>query len=360
MIIPAFLIGYSDSSFSNPHEAMLPDEPKDCRGSFTHMGAKYWGFETNRHKATTIKSKTLSFAYDHDAHHWMRIGLKTRAQLDQITISTKWYTGNQVRAVSVTLMDEMTGQEKQVLDRQTLEPNSDHTFSIPPTLATEVLIDCYYEGGISRVNFFGTVAAEQCPVRPNLLEGATLSHVSNEHYGKPSQAVAANREQMHMVGWESARTGFGEQAVFHLNAPARVEEIVVDTYMHRLNAPLSSHAFGINLPPSGNLDAAIKLAPRWKLIFNKRCEVIPDHFQTYMRDHKYLMEKGVKDNRKFSICLHHAKNSPWKPLLSFAPLSPDTFHRFRVIEHDGPVTHLLYMHYPNGGIHALKVYGMTS
>ncbi|MGZ9096837.1 MAG: hypothetical protein ACXW30_00900 [Micavibrio sp.] len=360
MIIPAFLIGYSNSSFTNPHEAMLPDEPKDCRGSFTHMGAKYWGYETDRHKATKVAPDAKSFSYDHDAHHWMRIGLKSRAQIDQITVSTKWYTANQVRAVSITLIDEMTGKEVKVLERQNLNPDADHTFPIPPTLATEALVDCYYEGGISRVNFFGEMAAEQPPLRPNLLETAELSHISNEHYGKPSQTVFANREQMHMVGWESARTGFGEQAVFHLKTPARVEEIVVDTYLHRLNAPLSSHAFGINLPTGDDLEEAIKVAPRWKLVFDGNHEVIPDHFATYMLNQKYLNEPGVNNNRKFSIRLHHAGNSPWKPLLSFAPLSPDTFHRFKTIEHDGPVTHILYMHYPHGGVHALKVYGKAA
>lgn len=357
MIIPAFLIGYSDSSFTNPHEVVLLDEPKDCRGNFTHMGAKYWGFETDRHKATTIDPDARSFVYDHDAHHWMQIGLKQRAQIDRISISTKWFTGNQVRAVSVTLIDDLTGKDVKVLERQPLNPDSEHIFPIAPTLATEALIDCYYEGGIARVNFLGELAAEQMPVRTNILEGATLSHISNEHYGTPAMAVAANREQMHMVGWESARTGFGEQAVFHLKAPVRVEEIIVDTYMHRLNPPLSSHAFGINLPEGADLDAAMKLAPRWKLVFDGNHEVVPDHFPSYMLNQEYLKEPGVKNSHKFSICLHHADNSPWKPLLSFAPLAPDSFHRFRKIEHDGPVTHILYMHYPNGGIHALKIYG---
>lgn len=357
MIISAFLMGYSDASFTNPHEVVLPDEPKDCRGNFTHMGAKYWGFETDRHKATTIGSDAQSFVYDHDAHHWMRIGLKQRALLDQITISTKWFTGNQVRAVSVTLIDDMTGAEVKVLDRQSLNPDSEHTFPMTPTLATEALIDCYYEGGIARVNFFGTVTAEQMPVRHNVLEGAALSHVSNEHYGTPAMAVVGNREQVHMVGWESARTGFGEQAVFHLKSPVRVEEIIVDTYMHRLNPPLSSHVFGINLPAGSDLDAAMKLAPRWKLVFDGNHEVIPEHFPSYMLNQEYLKETDVKNNHKFSIRLHHVDNSPWKALLSFAPLAADTFHRFGKIEHDGPVTHVLYMHYPNGGVHALKIYG---
>jgi allantoicase len=43
-------------------------------------------------------------------------------------------------------------------------------------------------------------------------------------------------------------------------------------------------------------------------------------------------------------------------VLPFAPLTPDTYHRFSGLD-SGPVTHVLYMHYPHGGIHGLKVFG---
>jgi allantoicase len=344
--LPAFLIAYSDSDFTNPHEVVLPDAPKDCTGDFTHMGAKYWGVESRRHKATTVLAKEQALAYDHNAHNWFLIGLKERAEINTITISTKWYTGNQVRAVSVYLKDEVTGQNKQVLDRAPLAPDKEHSFTIPPTTATECLVECYYEGGIARVNLFGTPMSPKTPQRANLLEGAEISHVSNVHYGDPARAVAGNRKEMHMFGWESARTGFGEQALFHLKKPARIDEIVVDTYLHRLNAPLTCHVFALN----GFDEKHMKSAPRWKLVFENGKEAIPDNFQAYMLEQKYLPEKN------FKIKLHIEKDSPWKPLLPFAPLTPDTFHRFRQLENVGAVTHILYMHYPNGGVHGLKMY----
>jgi allantoicase len=345
--LPAFLIAYSDSDFTNPHEAVLAAEPKDCRGDFTHMGAKYWGYETRRHKATTVRENEQALSYDHNAHNWLLIGLKNRAEIDKITISTKWYTGNQVRAVSVFLKDELTGAEKQVLNRTALAPDQDHSFTITPTVATECRIECYYEGGISRINLFGKPAEKQLPDRHNLLEGAKTTHVSNVHYGDPDRAVKGNRGEMHMFGWESARTGFGEQALFHLKKAAAIEEIVVDTYLHRLNAPLTAHAFGI----SGFKEEDMKSAPRWKLVFGNGKETVPENFQAYMLEQKYLPEKN------FKIKPHLPEKSPWKPLLPFAALTPDTFHRFRSLEKPGPVTHVLYMHYPNGGIHGLKMYG---
>ncbi len=345
--LPAILISYSDSAFTNPHEVVLPDEPKDCRGDFTHMGAKYWGFESQRHKATSVLADEQAFSYDHDAHGWLLIGLKERAEIDRLTISTKWYTANQVRAVSVFLKDGMTGKKTQVLNRAPLAPDSDHEFKIPPTVATECYVECYYEGGISRINLFGAKTPEQPPTYKSLLEGAEISHISNAHYGNPAMAVSGNRGEMHMRGWESARTGCGERALFHLKKPALIEEIVVDTYLHRLNAPLTSHVFGVN----GFEEAHMAALPRWKIVTQAGKEIIPDDFQTFMLEQKYLPEK------KFKIKLHLPEKSPWQPILPFAPLAPDTFHRFHTLEKHAPVTHVLYMHYPHGGIHGLKVLG---
>lgn len=355
--IPAFLIGYSDSSFTNPHETVLPDEPADCRGMFTHMGVKYWGFETDRHRSTTTDAAQRRFLYDHDAHHWIHIGFHERAVVNQISISTKWFTGNQVREVSVILMDELNGNEIEVLTRQPLNPDSEHVFEVPGVMASEALVHCYYEGGISRINFFGVQTEEQMPERQNMLVNATISNISNSHYGSPAMAVNGQRKETHMVGWESARTGFGEQAVFHLADPVRVEEIVVDTYMHRLNPPLSSHVFGLDLQPGTTLDQAMKKAPRWKLVFDGDFEVIPENFQSYMLGQEYLKETGIRNCRKFAIELHQPDPDLWRAVLPFAPLAADTFHRFRDIVDGGPFTHILYMHYPNGGIHGLKLYG---
>jgi allantoicase len=356
VFLPSYLIGYSDSDFTNPHEAMLPEEPRDCRGKFTHMGAQYWGFESRRHRNTTVLPNEQALGYDHNAYDWMVIGLKRRSEISVIRISTKWYTGNQVRSVTVFLKDDVTKQKKRVLERQPLNPDAEHEFPIDPTIATECLIECYYDGGISRVNFFGK-EADQPPERRNLLQGTKITHVSNEHYGKPDVTVTGERQQMHMVGWESARTGFGEQALFHLNKPAEIDEIVIDTYLHRLNSPLTAHIFAAN---GADADAMMKLSPRWKLVFGFRREVIPDDFRAYMMEKRYLQEKFLRDKTRFKIKLHIPSGSPWKPLLSFVPLSRDTYHRLRKLNKCGSVTHVLYIHYPNGGIHGLKMFGTES
>ncbi len=227
---------------------MLPDDPKDCRGDFAPpwATAKILGLsEIRRHRAHTVLADEEALSWNHNAHDWIQVGLKQRAEVSLIKISTKWYTGNQVRAVSVFLKDDVTRQRKRVLDRQPLNPDAEHEFPIEPTVATECLIECYFDGGISRINFFGALV-DPAPERRNLLEGARISHVSNQHYGKPDTAVTGVRGQMHMVGWESARTGFGEQALFQLRERSTIDEFVVDTYLHRLNPPLTAHVYAVN------------------------------------------------------------------------------------------------------------------
>ena len=351
--IPAYIIAYSNSDFTNPHEVVLPDDPKDCRETFTHAGAKYWGLETCRHKATSVVRDSNKIVYQYDAHNWVKIGFKERANISSVNISTKWFTGNQVRAVSIVMIDELLNSKVEVLSRVSLKPDQEHTFTFRSIVATECLIKVYYEGGLSRINFMGESAERQLPTRENLLEKARISHVSNAHYGNPSMAVQGNRKEMHMVGWESARTGYGEQAVFQLEHPSRINEIVVDTYLHRFNSPLTCHLFGLSINDWENVDAHMSSIPKWMLHFNDGYQVIPDNFQEYMLNQSYLQEKTTEPTT-FEISLFNKPDSPWNAILPHENLTPDTYHRFKDLQDHGPFSHLLYMHYPNGGIHGLK------
>lgn len=353
-LLPVFLKAYSDSSFTNPHEVVLAKSPQDCTGNFTHMGARYWGFETSRHRATQISTTGKSFTFDAEAHHWFEIGLTHRAEIRRINISTKWFTGNQVPEVSVELNDRQNNDRREVLPRTPLDPDAEHEFEIDPVMATDCHVKCYHEGGIARVNLLGT-PGKALYDRPNLLLDATISHTSNDHYGKPLDAVKGDRKVQHMVGWESARSGFGESTIFTLPRPARIETVIVDTYMHRLNPPLSCHVFAALLPEAQTLEQLIPLLPRWKIRFHDGMEVIPDNFQQYMLEQQYRPE-----HKQFEIQLHQEPGSPWKPLISFAELQPDTWHEFDQLESNSEFNLLFYMHYPNGGIHGLKMFGHYS
>ena len=120
--IPAFLKSYSDSSFTNPHQVALPETPPDCTGDFTHMGAKYWGFETKRHVATTINATNDGFNFNAEGHHWLHLGLAFRSKITSLSVSTKWFTGNQVPVISVLLTDKKNVQPPQLLQKNDSHP----------------------------------------------------------------------------------------------------------------------------------------------------------------------------------------------------------------------------------------------
>ncbi len=355
MRLAAFLKSYSDSTFTNPHQVALPDEPRDCRGDFTHMGAKYWGFESKRHIATKINRTGDGFHFNAEGHHWLHLGLTSRSKITRLTISTKWFTGNQVPTISAQLTDKQTGEITLVLEKQRLTPDADHAFDIDPTWATDCKILCFHEGGIARVNFYGE-EGEALYRQDNILEKAEICHISNEHYGRPADAVVGKREQDYMFGWESARTGFGEHALFKLEKEKSISSIIVDTYLHRLNPPLSCHIFGANFAAEALNDVenlpSLSL-PGWKVVLPNAKEIIPEDFRAYMGDQQYLAS-GFSE---FEIKLHLPDNPIWKPLVSFGHLHPDTWHEFTAIEETAAVNAIYYMHYPHGGIHGLRVFG---
>jgi len=356
--VPAFVIAYSDSAFANAHQVVSPETPIFDPDAFIHTGKTMDGIESRRHTAVQLGEDANSFDFNADFFNWFELGLKQRTNVDKMTISTKWFTGNQVPKVSVFLKDKMTGDSKEVLHRVDLPPDCEQDFVIsPPVVATEVRVLCYYDGGLTRLHCFGT-AAEPMPEKENLLEGASISHVSNEHYGKPAQAVAGNRKVGHMLGWESARTGFGEQALFQLSKAATIDEIIVDTYMHVFNSPMSCHVFGLHNDKGVSNDELMKLAPRWKLCFTDGSEVIPDNLPTYMKEHQYLKHTNGKAE-KFKFKMHFSEGSPWKALLPFGRLQRDTMNTFDKLEKIGPVSHVLFMHFPNGGIHGLRFHGKS-
>jgi len=354
--VPAFVIAYSDSAFANAHQVVSPETPIFDPEAFIHTGKTMDGIESRRHTAVQLNENADSFDFKADFFNWFELGLKHRTSVEKMTISTKWFTGNQVPMVSVFLKDKMTGESREVLHKVALPPDSDQDFAIsPPVVATEVRVLCYFDGGITRVHCFGS-AAEPMPEKENLLAGASISHVSNEHYGKPAQAVAGNRQVGHMLGWESARTGFGEQALFQLTGPATIDEIVVDTYMHVFNSPMSCHVFALRNDSGADNDELMKSAPRWKLCFADGAEVIPENLPTYMKEHQYLKQTQGKAE-KFQFKMHIPDGSLWKALLPFGRLQRDTMNTFDKLEKVGPVTHALFMHFPNGGIHGLRFHG---
>lgn len=351
--IRAFVIAYSDSSFSNPHSIVTDSDPVFDSDAFTFVGKEMDGLESRRHRAFSIAPEKAEIIFNPDAANFIRLGLIQKSRLSKVVISTKWFTGNQVPRVSLELLDSTTGAAVFQINDLELSPDSERTIEVNGVETDECLIRCFYDGGISRVRFYGAAIEAPAP-RKNILEDAAIIFVSNEHYGKPSQAVSGRRLEHHMVGWESARTGLGESALFELKAPLRVSELEVDTYKHVFNAPLCCALYGGSFVDGIRATEIMKQAPRWRAEFENGAYAEPTDLRSYIYGGEYKKDPNYRGGG-LSFKLSSPKDSSFRPLLPFGQLSPDALHRFK-LAHKDPVTHILFMHFPNGGIHGLRIF----
>lgn len=353
--IPARVLDYSDSAFTVVHQVVKLEEPVFDPDAFTLMGKEMDGCESRRHRSVVARPDRPAFRYDPRAHNFIRIGFLHRSRIDRLELSTEWFTGNQVQWARVFLIDELEGTRHLIVDRTPLEPDAKHFFDVEPRDGTELYVECYPDGGMARVRGYGERSAEPLPPRRNLLEGATVSHASNVHYGTPEDAVAGHREVEFMRGWESGRAGFGERVLFTRRDAATICEVVVDTYRHLLNAPPRFYLFGSRA--EGTSDALMQLAPRWIVVSDEGTTVAPDDLRDYIRAQRYLSD--FRHHEPFEIRLSYEDHGPWDPIVVHEPLRPDAYHRFTDLQNRGPYDRLLVMHFPNGGIHGLQVLGST-
>lgn len=354
-LIPASVTSYSDSSFSVAHDVVKATEPMFDPDAFTLVGKEMDGLESRRHRAfkkISAAGAPPRFEFDPNAHNFIEIQFGYRAKVSKIEISTEWFTANQVQAVSVTLKDEKSNNEHKLLTREPLDSDKKHFFSVPQTAATSARVECYPDGGIARIRFYGE-KIETLYSDLNILDGAQVLEISNAHYGGADDALSGMRQVEFMKGWESGRRGMGEHLLLKLKQRCeRIDRVVVDTYRHVLNSPLGCMLLGAESDSAMTAQELMRTAPRWKVTFRNGLEISPDSLKEYIQNKHYIKDGG---SEPFTLSLDFPQSSVWKLVLPFSDLDRDTLHTFAKLGTRGPFTHLLFMHFPNGGIHGLRV-----
>lgn len=361
--LKAFVVRYDDSSFTNPHTVLYAHEAINPTGRFTHMGAYYEGWEDKR--GTGVDVTADGWAYDYAATRDMEIGFDTRSKITHVDVSTKWFTGNNVPEVSILVKDVLGDQDyHMVIDSASLKPDSAHRLMLPrPMDATHAQVLTHQEGGIARIHFFGEPSKLQ-PVKPaNLLTKSFMVSASNTHYGSPVDAVNGVRAEDHMKGWESARTGRGEYALFELERPSTIQGLAVDTYLHRLNPVRAVAAFGVVAKKGASAADLLADAPKYSVHFADGSSHTPDDLKTYMHGAEFRARVSAPNTSKVEIKREIPEGSRWKEILPQSPTFADQFHYFgsgALNNTDQEFTHFLLQHGPNGGMHGLKAYGGLS
>lgn len=92
---------------------------------------------------------------------WIHYRLVERAEIRAAEIDTAYLKGNAAGWAALSVRDGAAGDWRQILPRTRLQPDTNHRFALPtPAIATEVRIDIYPDGGISRLRLFGSLTEE--------------------------------------------------------------------------------------------------------------------------------------------------------------------------------------------------------
>ena len=75
-----------------------------------------------------------------------------------------------------------------------------------------------------------------------------------------------------------------------------------------------------------------------------------------MTEQRYREEPALGSG-PIQIRLANSNDGAWVPLAGFQRLNPDCLHRFTDVKTHPPVSHLLFMFFPSGGLHGLRVHG---
>eukprot|EP00026_Physarum_polycephalum_P010411 Phypoly_transcript_10574.p1 GENE.Phypoly_transcript_10574~~Phypoly_transcript_10574.p1 ORF type:complete len:364 (-),score=66.37 Phypoly_transcript_10574:66-1157(-) len=349
------LVSYDNSLFTNAHDLVSPAPVHDGRGTFSHLGVMMEGLESSRHwnfKHTKNTDGSLSFFRDENVVNNVETILRqpsTRALVHRLVFDTSFYTNNPTKDIySVVLVDELEGTEKEVVTRLKLKGHAVETVTLPsPVPATRFKLRMG-EGGLARFRVFGT-PLPPLPVPTNVLKGAKVIWASDASYGTPESALREEREGKVMAGWESKRHSARHALIVAIPGTATATKILVDTYMHCLNAFQFISIFAGNFKTE-NTNEIVASLPKWKLVF-------PDGRAPELVEDAKLNEFFESNNISNVHYQQDVNNAgPWKLLLPMSQLKRDTLHEYtNLVSHT--FTHLAFVGVPDGGVHRLVVFG---
>eukprot|EP01127_Copromyxa_protea_P010947 TRINITY_DN271_c0_g2_i1.p1 TRINITY_DN271_c0_g2~~TRINITY_DN271_c0_g2_i1.p1 ORF type:complete len:348 (-),score=49.32 TRINITY_DN271_c0_g2_i1:191-1234(-) len=342
MALPLTLVSYTDSAFTNAHDLVSPDPVEDGRGTFSHVGVRMQGLESQRHlnfRVDDRKEEGTFFTRDRKIVNRVEIVVgkvgdattPNRAIVTGLELDTAFFTRNNVSTIyKITFIDELTSACSVVVSGMKLKGDTSHHVDLDNVPVTRIIITMA-EGGLTRFKLFGTAAPEQLPAKESLLVGATVFGNPDASYGLPSMVLRESREGRVMAGWETCRHSFRQRLGFALpqetsRAPTKIE---IDTYMHCLN-PFKAVTILTCNQPGASVDALEASVPAWKVVVKdaggvEHTEIVADsNIEAYLGD---LDDKDAE----FRYTLDVANSSTWKVLLPTKSLTRDTLHEFSLI-----------------------------
>ena len=307
----------SDDFFAEVGRMLNPEPAQFVPGKFDNNGKWMDGWETRRKRTT--------------GHDWCFVKLGVKGRIRGFDVDTSHFVGNYPPAVSIEACvsdsDEVevlkAAAWTEVLPATALGPSSHHILeSVSNAAWTHLRVNIFPDGGIARLRVYGQ------PV--GALEAASVDQlvdlVAMENGGRPvswndasfgssvTSLLLPGRGTSMGDGWETRRRREpgNDWCVLELGAPGTIEKIEVDTAF-----------FKGNFPDRCSLQAA---------------------FVT-----------GGTDSSATTQSMF------WQTLLPEQKLEMDALHTYTTeIAALGPVTHVRFNIFPDGGVSRLRLWGKVA
>ncbi|GAA3177243.1 allantoicase [Blastococcus jejuensis] len=256
------VVAANDESFAERENLVLPEAPA-ARTEFGHKGKVYDGWETRRRRSP--------------GHDWAVVRLGTPGVVHGVVVDTAFFTGNYPPRASVdgaAVEGHCSVDELLKADWQPLLPLSDlagNTHNYFPVYSdrrvTHVRLNIHPDGGVARLRVHGTVLPDPRLVDAGpfdlaaLENGAVVTGVSNEFYGRPQQLISPGLARNMGEGWETARRrdAGNDWVEIGLACEGVVALAELDTSYFLHNAPATAAVTGLG--PDGE----VPLLPRTRL-----------------------------------------------------------------------------------------------
>jgi allantoicase len=311
---------FSTDEFFAPLSRMLADAPPFWDASLYDDNGKWMdGWESRRKRVP-----------GHD-HAVIRLAMPGR--IHGLDIDTHWFTGNYPPFASVEAAfspdrdpdpnDDAAWTE--ILAKSPLGPSAHHFFenADKQKVWTHLRLHIYPDGGVARLRVYGTAFFDWSKVGADeeidlgyIFHGAKSLAWSDSHYGHPDKILGPGRGNNMGDGWETKRRrGPGHDwVIIRLGHPGLIRRVSVDTQYFKGNFPDTCQLLGANMPDLGDTlsDAQI------------------------------------------------AASENWKPILTHQKLQAHHIHDYAGanVADIGPVTHVRYGMFPDGGTMRLRLYGV--
>ena len=302
------VVEVSDDFFAPAARMLQPEAAVFIPGKYDEHGKWMDGWESRRKRGP--------------GNDWAIIRLGHRGRLHGVDIDTSHFTGNFPPAASIEGCDHdgdpgPDTRWRTLLASVSLHGDRHHFHALNPEFAcTHIRVQIYPDGGLARLRLYGRVEREWGALPTDGLidlvaaeNGGQVLSANNQHFGPASTLLLPGRGTTMGDGWETRRRRDpgNDWCIVALGHAGMIERVEVDTAHFKGNFPESCSLLGALV--RGGTDASIATQSMF-----------------------------------------------WPEILAPQLLQMDSVHEFAVAA-SGPVTHVRFNIFPDGGVSRLRVWG---